>query len=67
MLEIHKVYKTCRVTEPARVAFRGVTTETDDELRALAFPAARERESSCFGSSVERYDGGTACVLIYRD
>jgi hypothetical protein len=66
-MEITKVRKTCRVIEPALVCIGSITTESDDDLRDAAFKAAQESPTSCFGSRVDRLDGGRAIVSIFRD
>ena len=51
------------------VTFTGVTTESNDDLRAAAYAAAGERPENCFGTDIVTFDlePGTVRVDIYTD
>lgn len=68
MLTVTNVYKPVQQRLSIEVRVEGVTVETSDAcIRSAAKIAARESDRSLFGSSVQRYNDGTALVKLHRD
>lgn len=67
MLKVTDIQKPAQRALSIRVHLTGVTDETDRDLSAAALAATHETLDSTFGSTVTRYDNGTASVALHRD